>query len=130
MCGHYAICNGLPTPNQLLKIIEGTPSPLDVLIVFLRTCMASSNATWSIGVGISSDSSVRLFLRRGSNVCTVWGNLKNRNSLNQIIKWSSRIIGEQLHNLTSPYTRQVEWITGWIPSLKHGVPTSSLRTKF
>jgi len=36
--------------------------------------------------------------------------LKNKNLLNQVVKWSSRLIGEQQPNVESLYTKQVQRI--------------------
>ena len=40
--------------------------------------------------------------------------LKNKNSLNQIVKWSSRLIGEQQPNVETLYTKQVQRLTSSI----------------
>ena len=37
--------------------------------------------------------------------------IKNRNSLNQVVKWSSKLVGESQPNPASLYTRQVQRIT-------------------
>jgi len=52
-----------------------------------------------------------------SFVLTAWfGNLslKNKNSLNQIVKWSSRLIGEPQLNVETLYTKQLQRISGLI----------------
>ncbi|KAK0140220.1 CMP-N-acetylneuraminate-beta-galactosamide-alpha-2,3-sialyltransferase 1 [Merluccius polli] len=45
--------------------------------------------------------------------------LKNKNSLNQIVRWASRLIGEPHLNLETLYTRQLQRLVGYIKDGSH-----------